>query len=298
MGQRLRPGQRRDTWGKPYAGSRGERGGCDDDEWHAEEVESDAELERAMAVPKGGGAGAAISGRLESGAHSDALGSAVRQAAAAPTTLLDEHHHPLPRPEVSSSSEGKVRVSFAATRCERLLLHVAVVQGAGGEREEFPLRGSPFSVDVLPAPTSARRCEAFGDALHTATVRQSTSFVILARDAHGNRRNTGGERFVVSFRGPCNPVARVADRGDGTYRVTYVAAVSGSCSMAVTLNRQHVVGSPFPLNVDGPRPAAQQERQQQQQQQQRGVSPARARQEYGSHGAPSPRGAPRYDRRY
>ena len=77
--------------------------------------------------------------------------------------------------------------------------------------------------------------------------------MILARDARGNRRDVGGERFVVSFRGPCNPVARVVDRGDGTYRVTYVAAVSGNCQMLVTLNRQHIVGSPFDLTVEGAR---------------------------------------------
>ena len=62
----------------------------------------------------------------------------------------------------------------------------------------------------------------------------------------------GGDRFVVSFRGPCNPVARVHDRGDGTYRITYVAALTGTCLMAVSLGRQHIPGSPFRLVVDGP----------------------------------------------
>ena len=79
---------------------------------------------------------------------------------------------------------------------------------------------------------------------------------MLARDAHGNRRRVGGDRFVVSFRGPCNPVARVHDRADGTYRCTYVAAVSGTCLMSVTLNRVHVQGSPFKLTVEGPGRAA------------------------------------------
>ena len=74
----------------------------------------------------------------------------------------------------------------------------------------------------------------------------------MARDANGNRRSHGGDKFIVTYRGPCNPIARVHDRGDGTYRVTYVAAVSGVCQMAVTLGRQHVEGSPFHLTVDGP----------------------------------------------
>ena len=108
-------------------------------------------------------------------------------------------------------------------------------------------------MDVLPAPTAARRCEAFGEALHHAVLRQSTSFIVLARDAYGNRRTTGGDHFLISFRGPCNPVARVHDRGDGTYRVTYVATVTGTCTMSIVHNRQPIVGSPFRIVVDGTR---------------------------------------------
>ena len=51
-------------------------------------------------------------------------------------------------------------------------------------------------------------------------------------------------------------IARVHDRGDGTYRITYVASVSGNCTMAVTCGRQHIAGSPFKLTVKGAPPAA------------------------------------------
>lgn len=114
------------------------------------------------------------------------------------------------------------------------------------------MRGSPFPVDVVPAGVAGKRCEAFGDALHSARLRVPASFVVLTRDAHGNRRTDGGEHFIIGFRGPCNPIAKVHDRGDGTYRVTYVAAVSGTCSMTVMCGRQHVVGSPFRLVVEQP----------------------------------------------
>lgn len=213
----------------------------------------------------GGGVGASLTaastlmnadGAEVSDAHAEALASALRAAGSAPVTLLGEHHHPLPRPAVGASADGRVEVSFVVTRIERLLLHVAVQSRGGGHSgpiEEVPLRGSPFAIDVLPAPAAARKCEAFGDHTRAGAVRAPASFVILARDAHGNRRTTGGERFVVSFRGPCNPIARVHDRGDGTYRVTYVAAVSGACMMSVTLNKQPIQGSPFQLKVYGGR---------------------------------------------
>jgi hypothetical protein len=187
-------------------------------------------------------------------AHSESLAAAVRAAAAAPMTSLGEHHHPLPAPEVGVA-DGRVNVSFSTTRAERLLLHVAVTGREVAERVNIPMRGSPFSVAVQPAPTFARRCEAFGEALHSAILRQSSSFVLLARDAHGNRRTSGGDHFIVSFRGPCNPVARVFDRGDGTYRVTYVAGVTGTCTMIITVDRQSIIGSPFRLVIEGTRAA-------------------------------------------
>ena len=86
---------------------------------------------------------------------------------------------------------------FVATRLERLLLHVAVRQTAADSAPEappeaMPLRGSPFSIDVLPALASAQKCEALGEALKCAVVRTPASFVIVARDAHGNRRGSGG----------------------------------------------------------------------------------------------------------
>ena len=85
--------------------------------------------------------------------HAESLAAAVRWAAEAPVTLPGEQHHPLPRPEVGSSKDGRVEVSFVPTRIERLLLHVAVQRkGPGGnDTEPIPLRGSPFAVDVLPA---------------------------------------------------------------------------------------------------------------------------------------------------
>ena len=52
----------------------------------------------------------------------------------------------------------------------------------------------------------------------------------------------------------------VVDRGDGTYLISYSAAISGKYSLAVTIRGQHIDGSPFRLLVasaeaDGSSPA-------------------------------------------
>ncbi len=114
------------------------------------------------------------------------------------------------------------------------------------------MRGSPFAVEVTPSTCAAQRCEAFGDALRTAPLKAPASFIILARDSFGNRLRVGGDQFLVSFRGPCNPDVKVVDRDDGTYRVTYVPNISGRAEMSVVTNRCHIRGSPFVLDVQIP----------------------------------------------
>ena len=210
-----------------------------------------AEIAREPPLRASAAAGADHEARHGEAGHAAGLAEAVRAAAVAPVTTLSEAHHPLPTPDVrASDADQRVQVAFQTTRVERLLLHVAV-RGLEGDGE-VPLRGSPFTVDVVPSATAARRCEAYGDALHEAKLRQPTSFIVLARDAHGNRKTEGGDHFIVSFRGPCNPAGRVYDRGDGTYRVTCTYGVTGHCSMAVMLGQQHIVGSPFRVVVEGP----------------------------------------------
>jgi hypothetical protein len=83
-----------------------------------------------------------------------------------------------------------VRFKLRATRAERLLLHVALKEG----QKVLPVQGSPYTIHVMPSTCAASRSEAFGDALKIAPLKAPASFVILARDSHGNRLRTGGEQ--------------------------------------------------------------------------------------------------------
>jgi hypothetical protein len=66
-----------------------------------------------------------------------------------------------------------------------------------------------------------------GDGLSTATVREVAEFSIIAHDANGKPRVTGGDSFFVAVRGGSHVRARVRDNEDGSYRVTYTPSVSG-----------------------------------------------------------------------
>ena len=52
------------------------------------------------------------------------------------------------------------------------------------------------------------------------------------------------------MRGPTTVAGEVRDRADGTYGASFTVNISGSYALHVTLERQHVRGSPFELLVD------------------------------------------------
>ena len=82
--------------------------------------------------------------------------------------------------------------------------------------------------------------------------RRAAHFTILALDNHGRRRREGGDPFVVSIRGPGAVTTSVRDATDGTYSVGWVANVSGTYWIVVSLYGEHISGSPFSAQVSVP----------------------------------------------
>ena len=69
---------------------------------------------------------------------------------------------------------------------------------------------------------------------------------------HAYRCDSGGERFLLSFRGPSKPATSVADLGGGVYGFAYASAVSGPYVMSLTLHGVHLPGSPFTATLGEP----------------------------------------------
>ena len=60
--------------------------------------------------------------------------------------------------------------------------------------------GAPRAVSVVPGPAHAPRTMLRGGGLHEARVGVAATFELIARDYYGNRRESGGEPFVVDAR--------------------------------------------------------------------------------------------------
>jgi len=98
-------------------------------------------------------------------------------------------------------------------------------------------------------PTSAPDSRASGTGLEGSIAGNTASFTIQARDIYGNMRTSGGDNFKIVLEGPTTEMGRVFDLGDGTYSVFYVSTVSGTYNLNITLNGQHIFGSPSQLVI-------------------------------------------------
>eukprot|EP00698_Gefionella_okellyi_P019273 TRINITY_DN5888_c0_g1_i1.p1 TRINITY_DN5888_c0_g1~~TRINITY_DN5888_c0_g1_i1.p1 ORF type:complete len:5059 (-),score=1335.09 TRINITY_DN5888_c0_g1_i1:98-15274(-) len=109
--------------------------------------------------------------------------------------------------------------------------------------------GEPFSFGVVPGAGNANSSRAEGLGLTRATVGVRSSFTVLVADKYGNRLNHGGELVAANVSGGSEAHADVVDNGDGTYTISYLPYFAGQYSVHVSLNQEHVHGSPFVCEV-------------------------------------------------
>ena len=105
--------------------------------------------------------------------------------------------------------------------------------------------------------TSAAASRCFGDGLVRALIDQYAEFTIESRTALLQRREVGGDSFIVSS--GCTGTrfrCKVTDHGDGFYTVAYKPTVSGACKVSVSLLGEPLPGSPFTCMVSAPVPHA------------------------------------------
>lgn len=92
--------------------------------------------------------------------------------------------------------------------------------------------------------------ETLGDHSRQGLLQQRSRFTVVLRDSYGTRLRRGGDKVRASSRGPGPLRPSVADEGDGSYTVSYLATVSGTYSLSLSCNAQPVLGSPFEISVE------------------------------------------------
>ena len=111
---------------------------------------------------------------------------------------------------------------------------------------------------VATLTTIPAKSVASGPNLGRATARGPAEFEVEARNAAERPSKLGGDNVKVKFSAPAQATTSlVTELPEGRYKVEYTAPVPGNYHMSVTMNGEHIVGSPFKLNVTHPRAQAE-----------------------------------------
>lgn len=100
---------------------------------------------------------------------------------------------------------------------------------------QTPVKKAPFHVNA----------KAGADSAHSFI--EGYTFRIRAVDMRGEQRKDGGDVFKVEIKGPSGlvPNVTVEDMRDGSYLVSYKLPEPGEYQVEVTINGQHIRGSPW-----------------------------------------------------
>ena len=129
-------------------------------------------------------------------------------------------------------------------------LHVVEVTVA-----EQHVEGSPFMVEVTAGDVDPAKCDVHGDAVdafapfdEALEAGIETSLEVQVRDTHGNE--VEGEVNVAVGKG--QQQVQIMDHGDGKYLAVFRVPVSEGKAVPVHIlvNKRHVGGSPFTMNVE------------------------------------------------
>jgi hypothetical protein len=120
-----------------------------------------------------------------------------------------------------------------------------------------PVAGSPLRVVARAGAAAAASSVVRGAGLSGSTAGDSGSVVVEARDRHGNRVSSGGDRVRAELSGPASGEAVVRDGNDGTYAVAYRADTAGEYTLLITLNGIALPAFPLPVCVLPSTPSAQ-----------------------------------------
>lgn len=179
----------------------------------------------------------------------DAQGNRVRPAdgaavsvsvALSPFLALGAQLLAVPAAVAFDASRGEFIVTYTPPAPGQLTISVAV----GGE----PVACSPFQLNATAGPAAASKSTLAGGGTVGGVVGMPMRITVVARDASGVRRTSGGDsvRAALSVVGqPAVPLAPT-DNDDGTYTFTAVPTVQGQGVVAVLLNGQ-------PLSAGCPR---------------------------------------------
>lgn len=158
----------------------------------------------------------------------DSFGNAVENKAMTNVTLdtVDSERSIMGR-AVQMSSGSEYEGYYTATNSGEYSLTVLV--------NGFNVKGSPFSVTILPGNTYYEKCIASGPGLQSVVAGSVATFTIVARDKYGNDRTQGGDDFKTNLAGQELATGALVDYQNGTYTSSFTLTLAGDYTLISSL---------------------------------------------------------------
>jgi len=112
-----------------------------------------------------------------------------------------------------------------------------------------PIHNSPFRMTVWPGMTVASACTVSGGGLYSWVAGRPSLLLITARDKMGNATDDPSLQFRVRVKHFQDVDEPVESQGDGTYSAWFVVPCPTKCVIEITLDGEHVKGSPFTSTI-------------------------------------------------
>ena len=147
------------------------------------------------------------------------------------------------RQSCTDMDTGKFDCTYRTTSIGELMLYVT--------HSSLHVKGSPFTVPVLPNSFDAQSSLVQGSSMSVATAGLHSVLVMIARDRFGNYLATGFENFIVSIAAEKESMAEydLTDYQNGTYTIRYRTTRSGNYLIQILYQDTPVAGSPYALSV-------------------------------------------------
>jgi hypothetical protein len=147
------------------------------------------------------------------------------------------------RQSCTDMDTGKFNCEYVTTSIGELMLYVT--------HSSLHVKGSPFTLPVLPNSFNAQSSLIQGSSMSVATAGLHSVLVIIARDRFGNYLATGFENFIVSISAGTESMAEhdLTDYYNGTYTIRYRTTRSGNYLIQILYQGTTVADSPYALSV-------------------------------------------------
>ena len=159
----------------------------------------------------------------------------------------------LSAPTPTSVGGGRFYFSYHLQTSGRYDAAVTLLDSKGTPQH---IQGSPMKAVVRADDiTSPDNCTVSGSGLIGGLIRTNTSFMVVPRDAFGNRQNSSRHSLDVTIQsaetGQSDAVAfvHVNSTEEGEFLVTYMVTDAATYTISVLADNTHIAGSPFAVVI-------------------------------------------------